>query len=173
MKTLKTWAAVAAMVALTSTAQAALVNQGNGTVLDTTTNLIWLQDWNGNGDKTWATQIAWAQSLSFAGSSGWVLPSISDYATLFAEVGDLTVVTEFTNVQPNLYWSGTEDILGVIAWCFVPDIGFQCTAIERIPMFAVAVRPGDVAAAVPEPQTLALALLALSAAAVARRRRPR
>ena len=39
--------------------------------------------------------------------------------------------------------------------------------------YAVAVRPGDVAAAVPEPQTLALALLALGATVVARRRRSR
>jgi hypothetical protein len=34
------------------------------------------------------------------------------------------------------------------------------------------VRPGDVAADVPEPQTLALTLLALGAAVVTRRRRP-
>jgi hypothetical protein len=39
-------------------------------------------------------------------------------------------------------------------------------------LYAVAVRLGDVAAPVPEPQTLALVLLALGATVVARRRRP-
>ena len=49
MKTLKTIAAAAAMVALTGTAQASLVSLGDGTVKDTNTNLIWLQNWNVNG----------------------------------------------------------------------------------------------------------------------------
>ena len=74
------------------------------------TNLIWLQNWNVNGQQDWSTQKAWADNLSFAGSDAWVLPSISQYATLFAEVGNLTLVPQFTNVQqPDLlYWSGTE-----------------------------------------------------------------
>ena len=38
-----------AMVALTGAAQAALVSLGDGTVKDTNTNLIWLQDWTVNG----------------------------------------------------------------------------------------------------------------------------
>jgi len=39
--------------------------------------------------------------------------------------------------------------------------------------YALAVRPGDVAATVPEPQTLALALMALGAAMVGRSKRQR
>lgn len=65
---LKTWVAAAAMVALAGTAQATLVNLGNGTVKDTATNLIWLRDWNVNGQQNWSTQKAWADNLSFAGS---------------------------------------------------------------------------------------------------------
>ena len=50
--TARLWAAVAAvglfLASATSTAKAALVDLGNGTVKDTTTNLIWLQSWNIN-----------------------------------------------------------------------------------------------------------------------------
>jgi hypothetical protein len=92
-------AAAVALVTLSGTAQASLISQGNGTVLDTATNLIWLQDWNVNGQQDWATQEAWAEHLTFAGSSDWVLPSISDYDTLFSEVGNLNLVSQFTNVQ--------------------------------------------------------------------------
>ena len=171
---LKTWAAAAAMVALAGTAQATLIDLGDGTVKDDVTNLIWLQNWNVNGQQNWSTQKAWAENLSFAGSSAWVLPSIGQYGTLFAEFGNLTQVSAFTNVLASLYWSGTEfgPSGGLSAFIFFPDSGVQNDFFKVAQFFAVAVRPGDVAASVPEPQTLVLALLALGATMVARRRRP-
>lgn len=171
MRSVKNWASAAALAALAGTAQAALINQGNGTVLDTTTHLVWLQDWSVNGGQTWAMQKAWAENLSFAGSSDWVLPGITEYANLFTAYGDLTSNTlPFVNVQTGRYWSGTEDGPGVVAWYFRPDVGLQRNGDELNGHFAVAVRPADVTAAVPEPQTLLLALLALGAALVARPR---
>ncbi len=167
---LKTWVAAAAMVALAGTAHATLVNLGNGTVKDTVTNLIWLQNWNVNGQQNWATQKAWADNLSFAGSDAWVLPSIGQYTTLFTEFGDLTLAPQFTNVQLG-YWSGTEFTPGSSAWVFRPDNDSQGVTGEGGRLFAVAVRPADVTA-VPEPQSLALVLLALGVGAVAWRRRP-
>ena len=61
---------------------------------------------------------------------------------------------------------------GVLASSFLPGPGSQFRDVETNRRFAVAVRPADVAAAVPEPQSLALVLLALGAGAVAWRRRP-
>ena len=174
MSNLKIWAAAAAMVALTGASQAALVSNPDGTVTDTNTNLIWLQNWNVNGLQNWPTQKAWAETGpdGFAGSNDWVLPSISEYADLFTAYGNLTLVPQFTNVQSDFYWSGTELTPGILARYFRPDTGRQFDDFQSNRFFAVAVRPGDVAASVPEPQTLALALLALGATVVARRRRP-
>ena len=101
-----------------------------------------------------------------------MLPSISQYTTLFAEFGNLTLVPQFTKVLHVRYWSGTESHPGTSAWVFDPASGGEVVDVESDQHFAVAVRPGDVAAPVPEPQTLALVLLALSAAVVGRRRRP-
>jgi len=172
MKLLKSLAAAAAMVALTGAAQAALVSLGNGTVKDTNTNLIWLQDWNVNGLANWATQKNWAETTldGFAGSNDWRLPEISEYGALFGAYGNLTQVMEFTNVRLSVYWSGTEVAPGAGAWVFDPGQGVLGGIGQVLPFFAVAVRPGDVATSVPEPQTLALALLALGATVVARRR---
>jgi hypothetical protein len=174
VKTLKTWAAAAAMVALTGAAQAGLVSLGDGTVKDTNTNLIWLQYWNVNGLGNWGTQKAWAETTldGFAGSNDWRLPEISEYAALFSLYGDLTQRGEFTNVQSGVYWSGTE-VSGTSARFFSPALGIPTIGSQGTQFFAVAVRPGDVIASVPEPQTLALALLALGATVVARRKRSR
>jgi hypothetical protein len=166
-------AAAAATVALSGTAQAALVILGNGTVRDTNTNLIWLQNWNFNGQANWGAQKTWAETTldGFAGSNDWRLPEISEYGALFTAYGNLTPLAEFTNVQPRFYWSGTEVAPGISAWFFRPESGNQGGGSLSNQFFAVAVRPGGVAASVPEPQTLALALLALGAMVVARRSR--
>jgi MYXO-CTERM domain-containing protein len=175
MKTLKTWLAAAAMVALTGAAQAALISLGNGTVKDDNTNLIWLQDWNVNGVKSLAAQTNWAETTldGFAGSSDWRLPSLDEYIALFSAYGDLAQLTAFTNVaNRSFYWSSTEDPQDQTSGGIFETRGITGWTPKSERMFAVAVRPGDVAAPVPEPQTLALALLALGATVVTRRRRP-
>jgi len=160
------------MVALSGTAQAALVSLGNGTVRDTNTNLIWLQTWSSSGLANWGRQKHWAENLSFAGSDEWRLPEISEYGALFTAYGDLTKVAEFSNVDTVGYWSGTEYAPDPNeAWYFFAASGSPFFDPKSPQLFAVAVRPGGVVASVPEPQTLALALLALGAMVVARRRR--
>lgn len=168
---LKAMAAAVAMVALSGTAQAALMSLGDGTVKETNTNLIWLQDWNISGVQNWADQKAWAEGLAFANSSEWRLPTIAEYLQLFGLYGDLTMVNEFTDVQGSDYWSGSGSGL-LFRDNFRPDTGTTFDPTQDKLAFAVAVRLGDATAAVPEPQTLALGLLALGATLVARRRRP-
>jgi MYXO-CTERM domain-containing protein len=183
MKTLRTWAAaaaMAAMVALSGTAQAGLVLQSNGVeVLDTDTNLLWLYDWSLSGRKNWGDAKLWAAGLTVGGATAgdWRLPEIGEYFDLWSEVGSslLELSSSFTGVQLDFYWSGSEYAPNPdFAWLFYPYNGPQGPGGKSDAFYAaVAVRPGDVTAPVPEPQTLALALLALGATAVARRRRSR
>jgi hypothetical protein len=232
MRTLKTWVAAAAMVAMTGAAQAALIDRGGGMIYDTTRNITWLADMNyavtsgyaaanaggtggsvivANGRMGWNAAVAWADQLDFGGFSDWRLPTLNladatctggfgvgiGYNCTGGELSGLFVtdlgnkenesvlnhtgdtaqqianLALFSNVQDILaYWSGTEYAPGhVLAGDFSPAVGSQGYSPKDRASYAVAVRPGDVAAAVPEPQTLALALLALGATMVVRRRR--
>lgn len=75
------------------------------------------------------------------------------------------------------WWSGLYDSFtppgsfGPYAWHFDMDDGDQTITLARNELLAMAVRPGDVAAVVPEPQTYALLMFGLAGLAVAVRRR--
>lgn len=85
---------------------------------------------------------------------------------------DVANLALFSNVQAGPYWTGTDYAPDPSsAWFFYTAStgGFQTYVSKRPPLFAVAVRSGDV----PEPHSLALALLGLTALALAgKRRRP-
>ena len=77
----------------------------------------------------------------------------------------------FTGLQ-SAYWSGTEYTPNpVFAWGFRTSDGDQFGELKDGQFFAMAVRPGDVAGMVPEPQTYALLLTGLAALSMVRRRR--
>ena len=81
---------------------------------------------------------------------------------------------DFNNLQSNSYWSGLEYApIPSLAWRFNTNYGYQNGDYKTDSLYALAVRPGDVVAAVPEPETYAMMLLGLSALVVAVRRRPR
>ena len=85
----------------------------------------------------------------------------------------LSNTADFTNMQSYYLWSGTGYAPSPgYAWYFYTLVGYQGDLGKLSGLYAVAVRPGDVAAGVPEPATLGLTLTALGALALVRRRRP-
>ena len=59
----------------------------------------------------------------------------------------LTNVGPFSNLQPDIYWSGTEYAPNtLVAWYFLFDYGVQSNVNKSDLRHALAVRPGDVAA---------------------------
>jgi hypothetical protein len=231
VKTLKTWAAAAAIAVLGGAAHAALVSRVGGTMIyDTTRNITWLADMNyaassgyaaanaggfgsdgiqSNGRMGWNAASEWATNLIYGGYRDWRLPTMNPtdttctggfgvgrgYHCTDGELSGLFVtdlgydsnfgpitsgataeqianLAMFSDVQFGVYWSGTEDPRDPSkVWNFDNIYGFQDHTVKSPWSFAVAVRTGDVAVSVPEPQTLALALLALGATVVARKRR--
>ncbi|MFN0183074.1 MAG: hypothetical protein ACKVQR_04560 [Aquabacterium sp.] len=196
-------AAAFATVALAHGAQAALISRPGGMVYDSTRNITWLSDWKFGGSFNSGNSAAsWAHDLVYGGFSDWSLPDIGLLTGLAGEVGDLTTVSQFTNVGPgapgpyrNVYWSSTASPficqfqVGPVCliggsrgnWALDPVSGAQVLVNGSsfftpsvLSAFAVAVRPGDVIVDTPAsvPEPQGLVLLALGAAVVARRVRP-
>ena len=70
---------------------------------------------------------------------------------------DLNKTGPFTNLQPGVYWSGTEYAASLDnAWVFYFGYGNQYRYDEDDLGCAWALRPGDVSAPVPEPATMLL-----------------
>ncbi len=163
---------------------------------DTTLGITILNNWNiGKGNWSPAAVAGSAQALAasagFAASglSGWVLPTgdgfaaagaNNQYLSIWNSVGNsfAGLTNQFNGVQSYLYMSSS-DCTGFpcpgYPWIFDPinignlqDVDFSLGAWQ-----ALAVRPGDLAAAVPEPQTYAMMLMGLGALVLAARKQLR
>ena len=121
MKWRITYFLIFAAFVFVANANAALVDNGNGTITDTNTNLMWLQDvrytmtsgYDSNGRMTWYNAVAWADQLSFADYDDWRLPAtlvpdatcdISDPAVGFgcrgSELGYMNYVNGINRYSP-------------------------------------------------------------------------
>lgn len=96
-------------------------NNGDGTITDKTTGLMWMQDDSGT-DFNWETALSYAESFEFAGNSDWRLPNIKELQSLVdysrspetsasAAIAPLFNCTKITNedgvIDYSYYWSNT------------------------------------------------------------------
>ena len=154
---------------------------------DTVLHVTWLRTANLTG-LGWTASKAWVDDLEFGGYTDWQLPrgdacigfngatctgsdlghlwnislgnKTSDYTNSHPTA--LTNTGNFINLGSYAYWSGLEGSPDTsYAQSFQMRTGSQVYVVKySVNHFALAVRPGDVAA-VPEPSTTLLALLGL------------
>jgi len=89
------------------------VDNGDGTITDKATGLMWVQDGTGAGCNngatlTWNNAIDWAEGLTFATYSDWRLPNVKELQSI-VDYGRVSPAIDpvFTNTQSDLYWSST------------------------------------------------------------------
>lgn len=147
--------------------------------------------YDSDGAMNFSAANTWAGDLSYGGYSDWRLPTALNqdgsgpcvghsctnsemghmyYNNMGASFGggilsgsNTTNLALFTNLQSDIYWSGTVYALAPtnVAWDFITFSGIQANHRQNFEFYAWAVRPGDVSAAVPEPETHAMLLAGL------------
>lgn len=184
-------AAVLGLVGVAVSANADLVDRGNGLIYDTELRITWLQDANyaatsgfdPDGRMALGEATAWVESLTYAGYDDWRLPknsgdvhvdpvygAVGELGMLFSSLGNpaggqFSNTGPFSNVQPEYALAADPAVppLPYEAYAFATQGGYEYASGNANQVWAWPVRDGDV---VPEPSASALlggALLALAA----------
>jgi hypothetical protein len=104
------------------------VDNGNGTVSDRATGLMWVKDHNAvgapfNAVMNWAaalTNIATLNGAGYAGYKDWRLPNAYELASLLdATHFGPRIDPIFTNTQNDFYWTSTTDAAFDPAYAFI------------------------------------------------------
>ena len=162
LRTQGAWMVVVAMLTVCpAVARAELIDNGDGTITDTFSGLMWLKNANMNGAMTQAQALAWASSLNVGQHTDWRLPSGAnadgtvcnsaptganctgtEFATLyFAQLIMAGNAGPFTNLQFGSYWTAT-DLPGNPATAMAQDFidGGQNPFNKNTPLLGWAVR---------------------------------
>ena len=90
------------------------IDNGDGTVSDLSTGLMWAKDGNGAGCNNgnplkWEDAIDFAEALEFAGYDDWYLPEIKELETIvdYGRSNPAIDPTYFPASQSDRYWSST------------------------------------------------------------------
>lgn len=83
----------------------------NEVVIDTSTHLMWQDDYAVEKDSTkmnWSDSIDACESLSRAGYSDWRMPNINELSTIInLNANDPAINNTFVYCESNVYWSST------------------------------------------------------------------
>ena len=103
----------------TSTIVTHFTDNGDGTITDNVTNLIWQKAPN-TTTYTWEQAISYAENLDLAGSSDWRLPNIKELVSINDETTNAPSIntTYFPTMVSARYWSSTTQFApgGTSAW---------------------------------------------------------
>ena len=97
-----------------SATQPSYTDNGDGTITDNRTGLMWVKDGNSAGCNNgstliWSDALTFCENLSYAGYTDWRLPNIKELSSIVNSGGYTPMIntTYFSNTKSNYYWTST------------------------------------------------------------------
>jgi hypothetical protein len=120
-------------------------DNGDGTVTDIQTGLMWVKDATSVGDDDWESVVSAAAALSTGDHTDWRLPNVRELESLLDMSQDspcLPSAHAFTNVGTgNIYWTSTTYAGATgMAWCIDLTDGAILTAAKTTAHYVLPVR---------------------------------
>ena len=96
------------LLTATSATAASLTDNGDGTVSDADTGIVWQQGDDGM-TRTWQDALSYCEGLSLAGHADWRLPDIRELGSITYDLQYSPAIDTayFPNAYSELYWSAT------------------------------------------------------------------
>lgn len=88
--------------------QSNFVNNGDGTITDTATGLMWQQE-DDNVTRTWENALVYCENLTLAGYNDWRLPTIKELYSIVNLTAAPVIDPIFSGPIYSHYWSSTTD----------------------------------------------------------------
>jgi hypothetical protein len=122
------------------------IDNGDGTVTDTITGLMWQKQDDGI-IRTWADALTYCNNIALGGYTDWRLPNFNELRSLVDPDSinpSLPSGHPFTNVKSNFYWSSTTDAgYTYDAWGVYFDDGVGSHNHKGYSLYVRAVRGGQ------------------------------
>jgi hypothetical protein len=118
------------------------VDNGNGTVTDQLSNLVWEKTPNTSAF-TWEHALAYAENLTLAGTSDWRVPNIKEIQSLndFSAVNPAVNTSIFSTIGVKKYWSSTTlPNQTTRAWYWDTQFGITTNDLKTAPNYLICVR---------------------------------
>jgi VWFA-related protein len=103
---LAVFAGLVLLLGLAGAVWGAYVNNGDGTVTDTATGLMWQQADDGQA-RTWQNALSYCEALDLAGQTDWRLPDIRELQSIVDDGRYYPAINSTFNCQSTFYWSGS------------------------------------------------------------------
>jgi hypothetical protein len=120
------------------------VDNGNGTVTDTATGLMWQQA-TAPGEHTWREALSYCENFTLAGYTDWRLPTFKELRSIVDySVYNPTIDTRyFPDTLHFYYWSSTPNAYNPYAWGIYFYQGDDSYKNKADPYYVRAVRGGE------------------------------
>ncbi len=100
-------------------------DNGDGTVTDNVTELMWMQADDGQL-RSWDDAVAYCDGLALAGHSDWRLPNQHELFELVDKARHTPAIDPVFSCQTSFYWSSSPDALSLNgAWALYPNLVFE------------------------------------------------